>query len=52
MIDVIAFDAEDTLWHNETLYMMTEEKFKQLLSAYRSLVGTSSPARVSTRSVS
>lgn len=34
MIDVIAFDADDTLWHNETLFVMTQDKFKQLLAPY------------------
>lgn len=34
MIDVIAFDADDTLWHNETLYAMTQEKFSELLASY------------------
>jgi putative hydrolase of the HAD superfamily len=32
--DVIAFDADDTLWHNETLYNMTQERFKELLAPY------------------
>lgn len=32
--DVIAFDADDTLWHNETLYAMTQERFKELLAPY------------------
>jgi putative hydrolase of the HAD superfamily len=31
---VIAFDADDTLWHNEHLYLDTHEKFKQLLRRY------------------
>jgi putative hydrolase of the HAD superfamily len=35
MFDVIAFDADDTLWHNETLYRAAEDKFTQLLSRYR-----------------
>ncbi len=39
MFDVIAFDADDTLWHNETLYSITQDKFKQLLSRYRSTNG-------------
>lgn len=30
----IAFDADDTLWHNETLYTMTQAKFRELLSDY------------------
>jgi len=36
MFDLIAFDADDTLWHNETLYSKTQDKFKQLLSNYQS----------------
>ena len=33
--DVIAFDADDTLWHNETHYLDANEKFGQMLSQYR-----------------
>lgn len=36
MIDVIAFDADDTLWHNETLFSLTQEKFVRLLANYHS----------------
>ncbi len=35
MIDVMAFDADDTLWHNETLYKRTQEQFRQLLAPYQ-----------------
>ncbi|MEA3441718.1 MAG: hypothetical protein U9R58_15695 [Chloroflexota bacterium] len=35
MIKTIAFDADDTLWHNEYLYAETKHKFANLLSAYR-----------------
>ncbi len=28
---MIAFDADDTLWHNETIFSVTQESFKQLL---------------------
>lgn len=35
MIEVIAFDADDTLWHNETLYSENQEKFQRLLLGYR-----------------
>ena len=35
MFDVIAFDADDTLWQNEPLYLATQDKFKQLLSTYQ-----------------
>jgi putative hydrolase of the HAD superfamily len=33
-IDVIAFDADDTLWQNEDLFYATHEKFKKLLANY------------------
>ena len=32
--DVIAFDADDTLWHNETLFTMTQDKFTKILEPY------------------
>ena len=34
MIEMIAFDADDTLWHNEILYARTQDRFQQLLSPY------------------
>lgn len=34
LFDMIAFDADDTLWHNEPLFTMTHEKFKKLLEPY------------------
>ena len=33
-IDVIAFDADDTVWHNETLYADAQSKFQELLASY------------------
>jgi putative hydrolase of the HAD superfamily len=33
-IDLIAFDADDTLWHNETIFVTAQKKFKRLLSNY------------------
>jgi putative hydrolase of the HAD superfamily len=33
-LKIIALDADDTLWHNETLYHATEQKFYQLLAKY------------------
>ena len=36
MFDAIAFDADDTLWHNEPLYARAQEKLKTLLSSYAS----------------
>ncbi len=34
MIRVIAFDADDTLWHNETYYRDAEAAFRRMLAAY------------------
>jgi putative hydrolase of the HAD superfamily len=34
MIKVIAFDADDTLWHNESYFQETEKKFCALLENY------------------
>ena len=31
-IDVVAFDGDDTLWHNEALFSMTQERFRALLA--------------------
>jgi hypothetical protein len=28
---VIGFDGDDTLWHNETLFSMTQGRFRMLL---------------------
>ena len=36
LIDVIAFDADDTLWHNEPHYVEAKSKLKALLSRYAS----------------
>lgn len=33
-IDVVGFDADDTLWHNENLFSVTQESFRQLLAEY------------------
>ena len=33
-LDCIALDADDTLWHNETLYSNAKRTFKQILSGY------------------
>src|SRR5512133_3414830 len=32
--NIIAFDADDTLWHNERLYVRAQERLKALLAAY------------------
>jgi putative hydrolase of the HAD superfamily len=35
MIDLIAFDADDTLWHNEIHYRNTEHRFQEILAPYQ-----------------
>jgi putative hydrolase of the HAD superfamily len=32
--DVIAFDADDTLWHNESYFAATEERFQALVAPF------------------
>jgi putative hydrolase of the HAD superfamily len=34
VIDLVALDADDTLWHNEPMYTSTRERFCALLSRY------------------
>ena len=34
MFDFIGFDADDTLWHNESIFTMTQEKFREILSSH------------------
>lgn len=34
MIKTIAFDADDTLWHNERIFLSTKEKYTALLAEY------------------
>lgn len=34
MITTIAFDADDTLWHNERIFISTKERFAALLADY------------------
>jgi putative hydrolase of the HAD superfamily len=34
MLDIIAFDADDTLWQNERIYDETQEKYTRLLARY------------------
>ncbi len=36
MFDVIGFDADDTLWHNESIFTITQEKFSELLYSHNS----------------
>ena len=32
MIDLIAFDADDTLWGNESYFYQTQNEYAQILS--------------------
>jgi len=34
MIRLVAFDADDTLWHNERLFVHVQERFRALLGEY------------------
>ena len=34
MITTIAFDADDTLWHTERIFISTKEKYTRLLSEF------------------
>ena len=33
-LDVVAFDADDTLWHNERFFQLTQTRFAELLADY------------------
>ena len=35
-VTVVGFDADDTLWHNERFFQMTQERFAELLEPYYS----------------
>ncbi len=34
MVTVVAFDGDDTLWHNESIFTMTQERYRALLERY------------------
>ena len=34
MIEVVALDGDDTLWHNELQFSMTQARFCELVSPY------------------
>ena len=34
VIDLVAFDGDDTLWHNESIFSMTQERFRELMQPY------------------
>src|SRR5215204_7764658 len=43
---VIAFDGDDTLWHNESLFSMTQGRFRMLLLHHMDLPNTLIDARL------
>ena len=43
---VIAFDGDDTLWHNESLFSMTQGRFRMLLMHHADLPSTLIDARL------
>jgi putative hydrolase of the HAD superfamily len=43
---VVGFDGDDTLWHNETIFSMTQERFRALIGAYVDLPGDAIEARL------
>jgi putative hydrolase of the HAD superfamily len=34
MIEVVAFDGDDTLWHNESIFSVTQERYRELMAPY------------------
>src|SRR3954469_12819565 len=34
VIELVAFDGDDTLWHNESIFSMTQERFRELMQPY------------------
>lgn len=34
MIELVAFDGDDTLWHNESIFSMTQQRFTDLMEPY------------------
>jgi putative hydrolase of the HAD superfamily len=34
MIEVVAFDGDDTLWHNESIFTVTQDRFRRLMAPY------------------
>ena len=43
---VVAFDGDDTLWHNETIFSMTQDRFRGLIGAHVDLPGQEIDARL------
>jgi putative hydrolase of the HAD superfamily len=34
MIEMVAFDGDDTLWHNESYFSVTQERFREIMGPY------------------
>jgi putative hydrolase of the HAD superfamily len=46
VIEVVAVDADDTLWHNETLFELTQERFKALVAPWADVDPSTLDARL------
>ena len=46
MIRVVAIDADDTLWHNETLFAVTQDRFRALVGPWADLDAAELDARL------
>ena len=33
-IDLVGLDADDTLWHNESFFQLTQQRFRELLQPF------------------
>jgi putative hydrolase of the HAD superfamily len=43
---VVGFDGDDTLWHNETIFSMTQDRFRALIGSHVDLPGPEIDARL------
>src|SRR5947209_5640221 len=43
---VIGFDGDDTLWHNETIFSLTQDRFRALIGSHVDLPGSAIEARL------
>ena len=46
---VVAFDGDDTLWHNETVFVITQDEFRALVLRHADLPYEEIDARLSCR---
>lgn len=46
MIEVIGLDGDDTLWHSESMFVETQDRFRDLLAPYTDLAADALDARL------